>query len=271
MSNWKVVGTPDLNRDGRADVLLQSASAPPRAKTPFGFVGKAGYYSDEESGLQLLGHRYYLPKLGRFLTQDPTGFEGGLNLYRYVGDNPLTGIDPDGTSDNTVLEKSLMRRITAMPVHPKNADIFANIAQARRHFVYMASALYGGPHGMFQPWEDHILLDRLINSLRWFYYEVRSKGPWDYKLRSVRDKQGKILTSYEDFGNFNYGATGAALGLDLEVLLKAAGGYQVYEKHSRPEWGNPLSGPPYGDDPKDQAQIRAGYELATDYLRYMKR
>ena len=97
VSNWKVVGTPDLNRDGKADVLLQSASAPPRAKNPFGFVGKAGYYSDEESGLQLLGHRYYLPKLGRFLTQDPTGHDTGLNLYRYVGDNPLTGIDPDGT------------------------------------------------------------------------------------------------------------------------------------------------------------------------------
>ncbi len=103
VSNWKVVGTPDLNRDGRADILLQSASAPPRAKTPFGFVGKAGYYSDEESGLQLLGHRYYLPKLGRFLTQDPTGFEGGLNLYEYVNNNPLGAIDPTG--NNTVVTR----------------------------------------------------------------------------------------------------------------------------------------------------------------------
>ena len=59
VSNLKVVGQPDLNRDGKADILLQSASAPPRAKNPYGFVGKAGYYSDEESGLQLLGHRYY--------------------------------------------------------------------------------------------------------------------------------------------------------------------------------------------------------------------
>ena len=59
VSNLKVVGQPDLNRDGKADILLQSASAPPRAKNPYGFVGKAGYYSDEESGLQLLGYRYY--------------------------------------------------------------------------------------------------------------------------------------------------------------------------------------------------------------------
>ena len=94
------MGTPDLNRDGKADVLLQSASAPPRAKTPFGFVGKAGYYSDEESGLQLLGHRYYLPKLGRFLTQDPTGHDAGLNLYQYASDNPVVRTDPDGLQDS---------------------------------------------------------------------------------------------------------------------------------------------------------------------------
>ncbi len=108
VSNWKVVGTPDLNRDGKADILLQSASAPPRAKNPFGFVGKAGYYSDEESGLQLLGHRYYLPKLGRFLTQDPTGHDAGLNLYEYVNNNPLIGIDPIGHQGVIATSKELL-------------------------------------------------------------------------------------------------------------------------------------------------------------------
>ncbi len=108
-----MVGTPDLNRDGRADVLLQSASAPPRAKTPFGFVGKAGYYSDEESGLQLLGHRYYLPKLGRFLTQDPTGHDAGLNLYEYANNNPIRFTDPSG----------LYATVTVDPRNPKNISI----------------------------------------------------------------------------------------------------------------------------------------------------
>ena len=96
MGNYGVVGQPDFNRDGKADVLLQSVSVPPRAKNPYGFVGKAGYYSDEESGLQLLGHRYYLPKLGRFLTQDPIGHDAGLNLYEYVHNNPANGSDPTG-------------------------------------------------------------------------------------------------------------------------------------------------------------------------------
>ncbi|MBC7529549.1 MAG: hypothetical protein H7308_18640 [Chthonomonadaceae bacterium] len=42
VSNLKVVGQPDPNRDGKADILLQSASAPPRAKNPYGFVGRRG-------------------------------------------------------------------------------------------------------------------------------------------------------------------------------------------------------------------------------------
>ena len=59
------------------------------------FVGKLGYYSDD-TGLDLLEARYYVPGLGRFLTQDPIGHQGGLNLYQYCGNNPLTRTDPDG-------------------------------------------------------------------------------------------------------------------------------------------------------------------------------
>lgn len=64
--------------------------------TPYRFVGRHGYYSEDESGLVLLGARYYMPKLGRFVTQDPIGHEAGLNIYQYASNNPLRLIDPSG-------------------------------------------------------------------------------------------------------------------------------------------------------------------------------
>lgn len=65
-------------------------------KSQFRFGGNHGYYSDDRSGLRLLGARYYLPNLGRFLTQDPVGHNAGLNLYTYCECNPLSGVDPSG-------------------------------------------------------------------------------------------------------------------------------------------------------------------------------
>ena len=52
--------------------------------------------------MRLLGARYYLPLLGRFLTPDPIGHEGGLNLYAYCENNPVGRVDPEGTQDLTL-------------------------------------------------------------------------------------------------------------------------------------------------------------------------
>ena len=49
---------------------------------------------DAESGLKLMGHRYYDPGSGRFITRDPIG--SGTNWYRYADNNPLKNVDPDG-------------------------------------------------------------------------------------------------------------------------------------------------------------------------------
>ncbi|MBI3901096.1 MAG: RHS repeat-associated core domain-containing protein, partial [Chlamydiia bacterium] len=48
---------------------------------------------DTETGLIFFGRRYYDPDLGRWITQDPQGFEDGPNLYAYVSNHPLTEID----------------------------------------------------------------------------------------------------------------------------------------------------------------------------------
>jgi hypothetical protein len=44
------------------------------------------------------------------------------------------------------------------------------------------------------------------------------------------------------------------------TLLKKAGEAQIAAGTSRPEWGTPKTGPPYGDDPGDHELIKRGIE-----------
>lgn len=58
---------------------------------------------DPETGLYYYRARYYDPKTGRFISEDPIGFAGGdTNLYAYVRSNPGTGTDPHGLLSLTV-------------------------------------------------------------------------------------------------------------------------------------------------------------------------
>lgn len=63
---------------------------------PFSYGAQAGYYTDLETGLSLLGQRYYDAGAGRFLSRDPMGSDGGVNLYAYTANDPINGCDPSG-------------------------------------------------------------------------------------------------------------------------------------------------------------------------------
>ena len=60
---------------------------------PFRFMTKR---TDTGAGLVSFGYRFYAPELGRWLTRDPLGEAGGLNLYAFVGNNPVNWVDPWG-------------------------------------------------------------------------------------------------------------------------------------------------------------------------------
>jgi RHS repeat-associated protein len=74
----------------------------PFGETSFGGFAKkrhrfTGKERDEESGLMCFGIRYLAPWLARWTSPDPSGAVDGLNLYQYVGGNPMALIDPTGT------------------------------------------------------------------------------------------------------------------------------------------------------------------------------
>jgi len=59
----------------------------------FGFTG---HYQHGPSKLLAAPARFFSPELGRWISRDPIEERGGLNLYGYVGNSPITLVDPLG-------------------------------------------------------------------------------------------------------------------------------------------------------------------------------
>ena len=78
--------------DSFGNTAIQTGTLNPT--NPFKYTGRE---LDEETGLYYYRARYYDPEIGRFLQEDPIGFEGGdINLYVYVSNNPVNLTDPLG-------------------------------------------------------------------------------------------------------------------------------------------------------------------------------
>jgi RHS repeat-associated protein len=73
---------------------LEGASAGGATNTETGFTGAST--PNQTGGFTYLRNRWYDPATGRFLTQDPIGLAGGINLYAYAGNDPVSYSDPDG-------------------------------------------------------------------------------------------------------------------------------------------------------------------------------
>ncbi len=105
---------PDGLMDTADDVTLpQSAYG-----NPYAFTGRE---FDPESGLYYSRRRYYDPRIGRFLQEDPTF---SINSYVYVLNNPVRYVDPYGLSAKDVenIEKQARKDIDTMTANGQRMD-----------------------------------------------------------------------------------------------------------------------------------------------------
>jgi RHS repeat-associated protein len=63
---------------------------------------------DKETGLYYYRARYYDPMEGRFISKDPSGLTGGINLYVYAKSNPVNYADPLGLRPLSDCEKKIL-------------------------------------------------------------------------------------------------------------------------------------------------------------------
>ena len=74
---------------------------------------------DPETGLYYYGYRYYHPELGRWISRDPIGEDGGLNLYGFVGNKVPNYIDLLGLKKKSC--KGLIR-VSHGGIFPENRN-----------------------------------------------------------------------------------------------------------------------------------------------------
>ena len=110
-------GTGTISQTYGYDAFGKQTSSSGSLTNPFQFTGRE---FDSETSLYFNRARYYDPQTGRFLTEDPIGFDGGINFYAYVLNNPASFVDPFGLKlckvflpglGNTYLDDSFYPRV----------------------------------------------------------------------------------------------------------------------------------------------------------------
>jgi RHS repeat-associated protein len=89
---------------------------------PFKYAGQVGIQA-EGNNLYYMRARYYDANLGRFISEDPAGIAGGLNLFAYVGGNPMILVDPTGRT-----QADVNRAISILSAyHPEYYNLTASV------------------------------------------------------------------------------------------------------------------------------------------------
>ncbi len=91
-----ITSLKDINAKTIATYVYDSFGNTTPTEGIFNSYRYTGREQDPETGLYYYRARYYDPSIGRFISEDPIGFDGGADFYAYVGNRPTSRIDPLG-------------------------------------------------------------------------------------------------------------------------------------------------------------------------------
>jgi RHS repeat-associated protein len=152
----------------------------------------------------------------------------------FVSSNAPVGQGGGNFSSGSAANNGPQKACPAVPAHPANANVNSNISET--NFVYYANWLNPPTQAAFTD--------------AWLVSQVRPNGPWDYKTQGQQ---------YDAFGNFNFGATGGAAGIPLQVLQAGAGAVSTLVGTNSSQYGSWYQPPLYGHAPIKSDMIAAGY------------
>jgi RHS repeat-associated protein len=130
---------------------------------------------DQETGLYYYGYRWFDSETGRWMNRDPLKEKGGLNLYGFLGNSPLSRFDVLGLSSSQAYGNMLGKYLSEQGISPW--DILTG--NQRNININLGGALFIGPLTALRPFCDIVATATLHDS--------RPPTPEEQTSKCVRD------------------------------------------------------------------------------------
>ncbi len=179
--NTLIFTAPDTSGNWWGDAAVQSSYGA-------NDIIYCGYSYNPETENYYVRNRYYSPVLGRWISRDPIGIAGGINLYGYVAGRAANRQDPGG--EQAVPPVTYV--ITPAVINAEIGIQVANVARACNFCAEFEPCPAPAGTSWFPKKRNHYF------NLKW-YGVIPHAFSGDYDLWCQTDKAGDILTQFAYF------------------------------------------------------------------------